>query len=644
MQSLVAQELKKELEQVEILLPRLPSDKLVNPALERRQLLFLNADDAGQLLQRFAGVSLKNYGGLGGLKTISVRGIGGQHTAIVSDGFLLSSTQTGMLDLSQIQAENIEKISLGTALQSEKLLPVSAYLAGNVLEIESFENHFGTDTFYLRSNIRMGSFGQTDFNLSAKYIPSGKRNWLLAAFVKYRQAHGRYPFEIMNGNELYHETRTNNSLNEQYAGFNLVRKGKRAAFAQSTLQYQGVFADRALPGAVILYNPTAHQSLKNQTHRINFLLNQNFNKIDIIHYISYNYNFLNYVDSAYLNIAGFLDEQYFFSTALHGFTLKKSIDSMRIQFYGGAEQQYSILDGSSYLNETPQRYQVKTLLGMAYRFAKTTALVQLGHEWVNDAQLYAKREYQTLTSFIQVRAHNENRFFGLPIFWFKRSFRLPTFSELYFNQFSNKAIVPETANQFNIGSQKTWRKNRLALRFKFDLYYNLVEDKIVVIPTQNLFVWSVQNVGLAQITGLDAELHFSAVFNNKWVFDTRGTYSFQQALDISNKQSGTYRDQLPYIPMHTSNLDITLASTNWGFGILNSYVSSRYALGQNISANLVKEFYLLDLSAFYTLRCKNKQQFKLSVSVKNVFNQSYAYVRYYVMPGRNYLISLSYAL
>ena len=80
-------------------------------------------------------------------------------------------------------------------------------------------------------------------------------------------------------------------------------------------------------------------------------------------------------------------------------------------------------------------------------------------------------------------------------------------------------------------------------------------------------------------------------------------------------------------------------SINWSTTIL----SSRYALNENINSNLVSGFNLSDVSIAYTYKTKIQSEFKCNFSVKNLFDASYQYIRYYVMPGRNYLISLSYA-
>ena len=63
---------------------------------------FLESMPAFQLsdvLKRLSGVFIKDYGGVGGIKTVSVRSLGANHTAIAYDGFLVSDYQTGQLIL-----------------------------------------------------------------------------------------------------------------------------------------------------------------------------------------------------------------------------------------------------------------------------------------------------------------------------------------------------------------------------------------------------------------------------------------------------------------------------------------------------------------------------------------------------------------
>ncbi len=58
-------------------------------------------------VRRFTGVTVKDYGGIGGLKTVSLRGFGAQHTVVAYDGITLNDAQAGMIDISRFSLNNV---------------------------------------------------------------------------------------------------------------------------------------------------------------------------------------------------------------------------------------------------------------------------------------------------------------------------------------------------------------------------------------------------------------------------------------------------------------------------------------------------------------------------------------------------------
>src|SRR5690606_26871322 len=97
---------------------------------QKREIVFLQPNDVGGIVQKLPGVTLKNYGGIGGMKTASVRGLGSVYQQVVIDGFSVPNTQTGMIDLGNIYASDIEYVSLISGSFSDvELLPVNATMS-----------------------------------------------------------------------------------------------------------------------------------------------------------------------------------------------------------------------------------------------------------------------------------------------------------------------------------------------------------------------------------------------------------------------------------------------------------------------------------------------------------------------------------
>ena len=69
--------------------------------LTGKELQSLSSTSVADALKYFAGVQIKDYGGLGGLKTINVRSLGSQHVGVYIDGVRLTNAQNGTIDLSK---------------------------------------------------------------------------------------------------------------------------------------------------------------------------------------------------------------------------------------------------------------------------------------------------------------------------------------------------------------------------------------------------------------------------------------------------------------------------------------------------------------------------------------------------------------
>ena len=79
-----------------IIYGRRPYEEVI-PAqvLTGKQLEGLNSHSVADAVRYFAGVQLKDYGGVGGLKTVDIRSMGTNHLGIFFDGIQIGYAQNG---------------------------------------------------------------------------------------------------------------------------------------------------------------------------------------------------------------------------------------------------------------------------------------------------------------------------------------------------------------------------------------------------------------------------------------------------------------------------------------------------------------------------------------------------------------------
>jgi outer membrane cobalamin receptor len=617
------------------------------PTIRRAQILELQAEDIGQLAQKIAGVQVKSYGGLGGLKTLSVRGLGSQHATILVDGFSLQNAQTGQINLGALQSENIESMQLVIGGQKNELVPASAQVSGSSLYVETFENSSTQKRNRVRFASKIGSFGQRDsylaFNQNTKSL-----QW--SVYGKLRHANGEYAYTIPNGQSAYAGIRENNAFRDMQTGLSMAWRLHK--HGKLTLQLRREAIDQELPGAIILYSQTGSQTLKTSSSSFQSSYLHTFSKISVRFFTSLTSSNLRYSDSTFLNASGILESRYLNELFQGGVSARYALRE-KLTVFVSTEQQYSALQTSVSGFGVPQRWHNFSLVGVNYAKGKQRYTGQLSTQVISENSAATHQVKTTrINPFFQVESTIQRaKFHVLLTGYFRNSLRMPTFNELYYTTIGAPQLKPETANQFSVGffispSSKTrvaMRKQTFLWNNRTNIFRNEVQNKIVSLPTKNLFIWSTQNVGSVRIFGLETSTDFQYFITEKWQIQSTLNYTLQNALDQSSIHSPTYGHQIAYLPKHSYNADISVRRNTIGVRWSTFGNSLRYALNENIPSNAVAAFGVSDLAIFGTITRK-QHVFRIQFSVKNMFNSSYSIIRYYVMPGRNYLLTFNYAL
>ncbi len=608
-----------------------------NSSINAKDIEELSPVDIGDVLMKISGVNLKSYGSLGGLKTVSMRGLGSNHSTIVKDGFTVSNTQTGQVNLGQIEVDNVVGVVSSIGNRYNTVLPISAQVSGSNFLIKTFENTFSSDTLQIRCSVKYGSFNQQFAYLGVKYQPN---KWFFSATGAFRKSVGDYNYSYQNGLLQINDKRLNNDYQDYNWGVSIGRKWKRKNFR---FGYKNTAIDQGLPGAVILYNATQDERMTTNNHSFFADFQNNSKKLVTRVYANGRMNHLRYTDPTFLNTSGGIDVTYFNRNITGGLALKTIGE--KLFFNGGTEFILSDLteDGQNF--DHPSRLHNISLLGANYQLKSFTFVAQLSSQMVfeeNPNGLSGKDRFR-INPFISIEQQGQGKMKLKQSLWYRNSFRMPSFNELYYNNIGNNLLEPEDANQINYGVSFLPIDKKLSVFVRSNVYFNKVKNKIVAVPTKNLFVWSMQNVGTTNIYGFELILDANYSFSKNWKSSITGNYSYQRTIDVTDKNSPTYKNQIAYIPLHTVNFDASLSYKKIGARFSNYFVSERYSLNENVIANRVDAFLLSDLTVFYRLILKDKYSLKLQFTAKNIFNQSYAYIRSYAMPGRNYLISLHYA-
>ncbi|MDE6296492.1 MAG: TonB-dependent receptor, partial [Muribaculaceae bacterium] len=235
-----------------------------------------------------------------------------------------------------------------------------------------------------------------------------------------------------------------------------------------------------------------------------------------------------------------------------------------------------------------------------------------------------------------------NKDFSLRAFY-KQSFRMPTFNDLYYADMGNSKLEPEKVSQYNIGllyDHHSQESIITAARFSTDIYYNRVKNKIVAYPKGQQFRWTMLNLGLVDIRGVDLTGLMTLNPFKDFYFTLRLQYTFQRAIDITSPADNYYRHQIPYIPRNSGSVVGNIVWRGWNLNYSWIYVGERYNQQENIRYNYTQPWYTSDVSLGKDFRF-GKVNLRGLIEVNNLLSQDYDVILNYPMPKRNYRFTIT---
>lgn len=175
--------------------------------------------DIADALNRMPGITIRDYGGAGGMKTVSVRSFGTQHTGVSYDGIMLSDCQSGQIDLSRYSLENIDNISLVIGDNDDIFIPAKNASLPASINIRTIKSPTEDTAPHLTTQLKVGSFGY--ISPFIRYEQNFSNKFSFSAVGEFVYAENDYPFTLRNISVVTKERRTNSRMKSGHGETNL---------------------------------------------------------------------------------------------------------------------------------------------------------------------------------------------------------------------------------------------------------------------------------------------------------------------------------------------------------------------------------------------------------------------------------------
>ena len=130
------------LHEVVVRADRLKRETIPVQVLSGETLKKLSVHSVADAVRYFSGVQVKDYGGIGGLKTVNIRSMGSHHVGVFYDGIELGNAQNGVVDLGRFSLDNMEAVTLYNGQKSALFQPAKDYASASAVYMQTRKPEF----------------------------------------------------------------------------------------------------------------------------------------------------------------------------------------------------------------------------------------------------------------------------------------------------------------------------------------------------------------------------------------------------------------------------------------------------------------------------------------------------------------------
>lgn len=615
--------------------------------LSGKELQRLNSHNIADALRYFSGIQIKDYGGVGGLKTVNIRSMGTNHVGVFYDGIELGNAQNGTVDLGRFSLDNMESVTLYNGQKSAIFQPAKDFGSAGSIYLQSRTPQFkGEKRHNVKAAFKTGSFGLVNPSFLWEHRLSQNVSSSLSAEYMYTTGKYKFTYRVKNGYDTT-AVRQNGDVNAVRIEGGLFGKFKGGYWRMKGYFYR---SERGYPGAIVR-NKFTHEDRQWDTNTFfQGSMKKDFSPCySLLLNIKYAYDYLHYLADPNRDESLMYTNNHYYQHEVYTSTANRITLFPWWSLNFSADYQFNLLNADLKDFAYPRRHSFLFAGATAFDFNKLKMQASLLSTVVHDEVTRLARKAAdskvkwTPTAILSYRPFYPIDF-NLRAFY-KRIFRMPTLNDLYYTFIGNTDLEPEYTNQYNIGFTyskdftHTWLKR---IEIQTDFYYNEVENKIIATPTSNFFRWTMINLGKVEIRGVDVAVQTEWQLGRELFLNGRVNYTYQKAQDFTNPEDEFYGGQIPYIPWHSGSANLNASFRRWEANYSFIYTGERYSSSANIPVNYQLPWYTSDCSIAYRHPLR-KGNLKATLEVNNLLNQQYEVVACYPMPGINFRAIIKYS-
>ena len=591
---------------------------LSNQSLSEKDLKQINPVQVSDALQYISGVNIRDYGGLSSVQTVSLRGLPSNQTLVLFDGMNITNSQTGLTDVSKLFISSVDKIEVAKGASSS--LYGSNAIAGvvNLNTGNTMDNSYGIMLSYDAFTNRIA---ELDLTQNIDSIPFTLK-------LRKTDSDGTYSFELDGENFERNNSAVDNT--DLYLGsiFNaggfvikprlIARQSKRGA-----------------PEPVIGGNQRESNAFLMESDLLALVTGTNYinDSTNVKIGLSYNYSDLQFRNPNAIEFgADGINNDYYNNSAQFRAQFNKWIGKWYYSIV--ADGTYAQLNGDMLQEVDEDNIVTRGNGSLAANFSYTKQSVVIEYSYFGSMRADFSTDFAiNYAPMVGISANVMEANF-LSKFSISGGYRLPSFNEMFYLNYGNQDLKPESALSYNLGFEYS---PPAIGNFGVNLFYTFTNDQIAAVPTGPI-TWQSQNIDKVQSRGVE----LTALFRPFSGVAMRYNYVYQLPTNesLSNDEESIL---LPYTPEEIVSAMITYEHKSLLTGLSTQYKSYVFTTIDNDLNLILDNFLLLDLFISYRPELFDGD-LELRADLENITDEQYQLFMNFPMPGRNIRATIRYEL
>lgn len=622
----------KELHEVTVTSKQPVRTIATSQTLSGADLQALSTTSVADALKYFAGVQIKDYGGLGGLKTINVRSLGAQHVGVYVDGIRLTNAQNGTVDLGKFSLSSMETVSLYNANRLDYCQSASEYASGATVYLQTQRPTHDS----LSVQLRNASFHTWMAKVNGQFSWKG---WQGFVDGEYCTSRGDYPFRYHSEYEDTVGHRANSDIRYGRVEAALFKDG----FSSHIYYYD---SERGCPGGIVRRLSDKYTNVGREWDRDFFVQasyqKRFFEKVLFKANTKYANEYLRYCTDYPENQNTARVNNHYRQQDAYGALCAAYMPWDWLSLSSSYDIRYSILKADLKRFDDVKRVDQKLVFAAQMKWNGIQAAVSALHQRYSDWTFVHAGAADPIDKWTPA-VSLAYTFYGITVRgWYKEIFRAPTLNDLYYTQVGNRNLKPEDTKQLNLGLEYHWDNRQWAVDAQADIYRNKIENRIVCLPLKGTYTWSMMNYGRTFCRGLNATLkgHYHS---KQWNFSLLSSITWQRDVDRTDPtDEDMYDKPICYSPTFSSGITGIAGWRSLQFTTSYLYVGERM-WSKADPEDILEPYHNIDMKLSYTHNIK-KVSLGLCLEVCDVLDIQYEHIPRYPMPGRNYKLTLSFGV